>query len=139
MVKGYMRYNNKEVEKTAIGWIILWSDSFAVHWSKQNNNCIWIFNVTICQNQLSFLHFQNTHNVWQWDHPNKIIQKVINHYIKQMEQIRSGQKSYCGLKKKISTLLLICWLIWPTEQNINQLCIHWRKADMDWDGNMNLG
>ncbi len=55
-VKGFVRENNGEVEKTAIGWIILLSDSFVVHWSKQKESSMWICTVTICPNLMSFQH-----------------------------------------------------------------------------------
>ncbi len=49
-MKRYVRENYGEVEKTAIGWIIHWSDSFVVHWSKQEDNSVWILTATVCPN-----------------------------------------------------------------------------------------
>ncbi len=49
-VKGLIMEDNGEVEITAIGWIILWSDSFVINWSKQKDDSMWILTATICPN-----------------------------------------------------------------------------------------
>ncbi len=48
MVKRYVRGNDREVADTAIRWIILWSDSFVVHLSKQKHNSMLILTATTC-------------------------------------------------------------------------------------------
>ncbi len=95
-VKQYVMENNGEVQKTAIGWIILWSDSFVVHWSKQKDNSMWILMATISPNpNVIPIHPNYTYCLAigpsKQDHT-----EVINHYIKQIETIRSGQKRYWG-------------------------------------------
>ncbi len=60
-VRGYVMKNNREVEKTSIGWKILWLNSFVVHGSKQKDNSMWILTATICPN----LNVIPTHTVWQ--------------------------------------------------------------------------
>ncbi len=47
-LKRYVDGCRGKVAATAIGWIILWSDSFVVHWTKQYDNGMWIFTATVC-------------------------------------------------------------------------------------------
>ncbi len=99
-VKAYVMENNGELHKTAIGWIILWSDSFFVHWSKQKDNSMWILTAIIVPNPNAIPIHQNYTYCLDIGPSKKDHTKVINHYIKQIETIRSGQKRFWGRKKK---------------------------------------
>ncbi len=64
-VKAYVNENNGEVDKTAIGLIILWSDLFVFYIgvSKKTTACGSLLQQSV-QIQMSFQHIQTTPTVW---------------------------------------------------------------------------
>ncbi len=81
-VKSYMMENNREVKNTAIGWIMLWLDSFVVHWSKQKDNSMWIHTATILPKPIVIPTYPNYTYCLAMGQSKEDYTEVINHYFR---------------------------------------------------------
>ena len=82
--------NGGDPDKTAFGYVILWSDGFVNSWVKQKNNSVWVMTVTICPPEGSDRSKLHTHCIAMGpghaDHDS-----VIEHFFKEMQEIRKGK------------------------------------------------
>ncbi len=65
---------------------------------------MWILTATICQNPNFIPTYPNYTHCLAIGSSKEDRTKVINHYLRQIETIRSGQKRYWGLKKIINAV-----------------------------------
>jgi hypothetical protein len=95
--------SKEEINKTSIGWIYFWSDSFLRCFVKQRDNSVWILTVTICppEKEKSVGTFTK---VLAMGRSSEDHTKVIEHYIQEYKELMKGFLCYCGGSNDIRRL-----------------------------------
>lgn len=88
------------IAKTSIGWVYFWSDSFLRCFTKQKDNSVWLFAVTVCppHSDISTGRFTRILAIGKSgnDHTD-----VINHYHNEIKEMMNGFRIFC---RKTNTL-----------------------------------
>jgi len=112
-VKEHMKANGVEqsdIKKTSIGYIILWSDAFLRCFIKQKDNSIWILTATVCPPESKKLSDMYTY-VLAIGRSGQDHTPVINHFIKQLNDLKIGFEWYNGSSNKVERVAfdMIAW------------------------------
>ena len=102
-VKGHMSENGVDqsvINKTSIGYIILWSDAFLRCFIKQKDNSVWILTATVCPPESKKLSDMYTY-VLAIGRSDQDHTPVINHFIKQLNELKTGFYWYNGNSNKM--------------------------------------
>lgn len=117
---------DQDAEKTAVGYLIFWSDGFLRSFIRQKHNGIWILTVTICppngESTSDFHTYVLAIGRTGQDH-----NKVIDYYLNELKQIRCGKLRYHGgdLKEMIySAFDLIAYIADRPERDSIMQTLH---------------
>ena len=114
----YIRRTVPNPERTAIGWVSLWSDGYLTSYVKQRKNSAWIITLTVSEPSGKRSN-DYTHIIGMG--PSKIVSHdaVVLHALKETAGLRKVKKRYCGKSNKwIDTVFfLIFYLADRPERN----------------------
>lgn len=115
----------EEAEKTSIGWIYFWSDSFLRCFIKQKDNSVWILTVTICPPESEKSSGRYTH-VLAMGKSSEDHTPVIERYLEEYIGLMKGFKCYFGASNDIRRMA-VSMLAWNADRPERQMISNTRK------------
>jgi len=127
-VKRHMSENGVDqsvINKTSIGYIILWSDAFLRCFIKQKDNSVWILTATVCPPESKKLSDMYTY-VLAIGRSDQDHTPVINHFIKQLNELKTGFYWYNGNSNKMERVAFDM-IAWSADRPERQMILGNRK------------
>ena len=113
--------SHDQIASTKIGYIYFWSDSFLRCFIKQRENSVWVVTVTICPPESEKTNGTNTFILALGKSGKEVDHRpVIEHYIKECQELMKGFDCYFGDSNTIGRMAL-AMLTWNADRPERQM------------------